>query len=326
MTAPTVISVADIRQRITMATAIDAVRDAIADLGEGAFTLPPRLSFGDGRVLMMSAYHQPSHTAVVKTLSVEFDRTPAILGTLVYTSTNGQLIVDASAVTTLRTGAIVGAATDILAPPDAAALALLGAGAQAPDQVRAIHCVRPLDTLTVFDRHPDRAETLLTNLAAELPGVTLRTADNANDAVAGADIVTCATSASTPLFPLEALPARVHVNAIGAYRPTMRELPDKLIATADLVVVDQLAAAVTEAGEIVHALNTGSITQDNLHELATLLRRRPTTTGRTVFKTVGVAAQDWAIAHRLGQQTPATPPVPCQYSSSGLSPGRSRDH
>lgn len=281
-----------------MADAIAAVREAVRDLGAGAFTMPPRLAFGGGRVLVMSAYHTTTSSAVVKTLSVELDRTPAILGTVVLAGPSGQVAADASAVTTLRTGAIVGVATDVLADRGASRLAQIGAGAQAADQVRAVHAVRPLASVTVFNRSPARAEQLLDTLSAELPGVELLVAATAEEAVGDAHIVNCATSADTPLFPIEALPERVHVNAIGSYRPSMRELPEALIATG-LVVVDQLEAALEEAGEIVHALDAGALRRDQLVELADVLHDPPALTGRTVFKSVGLAVQDWAILDLL---------------------------
>jgi ornithine cyclodeaminase/alanine dehydrogenase-like protein (mu-crystallin family) len=212
------------------------------------------------------------------------------------------LIADAGTVTALRTGAVVGVATDLLAPPEAGRLTLIGAGGQAPDQVRAVHAVRPLRQLTVVDADPQRAHALIESLAPELAGVELTTATDAESAVRRAEIVCCATNATSPLFPESALPAQVHVNAIGAYRPTMRELPDELLA-GSTVVIDELDAILEESGEIIHALQTGAITQDALTELGTALTTPTTDHGkRTVFKTVGVAMQDWAIARLLADK------------------------
>ncbi len=119
------------------------------------------------------------------------------------------------------------------------------------------------------------------------------------ESIADADVICCATSSSTPLFETDALPDRVHVNAIGAFRPTMRELPRALFAAASLVVVDQLEAALEESGEVIDAVTSGTIPQEALAELGTALTTKPTTTGRTVFKSVGVGPQDWAIARHL---------------------------
>ncbi|MEU0936046.1 hypothetical protein [Embleya sp. NPDC005971] len=191
-----------------MRRAIDAVREVLLEVAAGSFVRPPRLALGDGRVLVMTAFHQQTGTAAVKALEARLDRMPAIIGTVTRMGANGRIIADASAITTLRIGAIAGVATDALAPRDASVMPLFGAGAQAPDQVRAVHTVRPLTALTVFDRNRPRAEKLPSELEGDLPGVHLRSADDVTTALTDVEIVSCATSSSTPLFPADALPAR----------------------------------------------------------------------------------------------------------------------
>lgn len=296
---PLVLDADAIRAAVPMAGAIEAVREAFLDLADGLFVQPQRLTFGESSTLVMSAYHEPSRSAVVKTLSVIPDRDPMILGTLVWNSEQGQLVADAETITSLRTGAVSGVATDLLAPADASRLALLGAGAQAADQVRAVVEVRPIRELTVHSRRRDRAQALLDTLLAEFPLLTGRVAASAEDAVADADVVCCATSSSTPLFQADALPERVHVNAIGSYTPLMRELPEGLMTTA-CVVVDQIEAALAESGEVNDAVENALLDPDDLLELGRALRWPPTSTERTVFKSVGLAIQDWAIGRLLG--------------------------
>lgn len=291
----------EIRDAVPMSEAIGAVRQAFIDLAAGDFEMPNRLALGNGRFLVMSAHHRPSSSLMVKTLSLDFDRTPAITGTVVW-SENGRidhLVADAGAVTMIRTGAIVGVATDLLAASRPTRLVLIGAGAQGADQVRAVHAVRPLTSLTVVDRDPQRAESLLKSLADELGGVELGTHKDADSAVGGADVVCCATNAEQPLFRLESLPDRVHVNAIGSFRPNMRELPDELLGSAT-ILVDDCEAIVAEAGEIIHAMEANVITRGDLRELGpSLAMRLESSRPKSVFKTVGVAVQDWAIAQLL---------------------------
>lgn len=294
----------EIREALTMREAIDAVRGGFAELAAGAFEMPARTVLRDGGFLVMSAHHRATASAMIKTLSLNFDRTPAIAGTVVWTETGraDSLVAHAGEVTTLRTGAAVGVATDLLAPADAGRLTVIGAGGQAPDQVRAVHTVRPLREVTVVDTAPGRAAALAETLAAELTGVRIRTAADAEAAVGDADIVCCATPATSPLFREQALPARVHVNAIGAFRPTMRELPDGLLSTGT-VIVDELQAVLEESGEILHALRGGALTEGDLTELGVALAAPEAPRGeRTVFKTVGVAMQDWAIARLLADK------------------------
>ncbi|GAA4529480.1 ornithine cyclodeaminase family protein [Amycolatopsis samaneae] len=308
------LSADEVRAAVPMPAAVAAVREAFLDLADGHFVQPQRLAFGgtapdQGTVLVMSAHHQPTGAATVKTTSVVPGRDPLIQSTLVWTTTERQLVAEAATITTLRTGAASGVATDLLAPRDATRLALIGAGAQAADQVRAVAAVRDLATLTVFTRSPARAHALLAALATEFPGLRTRVANTADDAVAEAEIVCCATSSATPVLDTAALPDRVHVNAIGSFRPSMRELPAELLATASAVVVDQLDACLEESGEIRHAVGTGLVDRAAILELGHALRNPSTVDGRTVFKSVGVAAQDWAIARLLDRDFAFSPPA-----------------
>ncbi|MEU7479694.1 ornithine cyclodeaminase family protein [Lentzea sp. NPDC042327] len=284
---------------MTMPAAIEAVRDAFTGLTAGEFDLPPRQAFGESRSLVMAVHHRPSASTAVKVVSIEVERDPVITGTVVFSHPGGQFATDAVPLTTLRTGAVVGVATDLLADEDAGQMALLGAGAQAADQVRAVHAVRPLKKLVVFNRHLGRAEALLEGLRDELPDTVLDVAAVADEAVAQADVVCCATAATVPLFRMEALKERVHVNAIGSYRPVMRELPQELLASAEVVVVDQVEAALSEAGEIIRAVRSGVLKLEALVELGAALGNPPLRQGRTVFKSVGIAVQDWAVAKLL---------------------------
>jgi ornithine cyclodeaminase len=293
-----------VRAAVPMTAAVDAVREAFLDLATGRFVVPQRLSFGGGTTLVMSACHTPTSTTVVKTLSLVAGRTPMILGTLVWNTAAGQVVADAIEVTTLRTGAASGVATDLLAPPSAGRLALLGTGAQAADQVRAVAAVRPVSRLAVFGRDPSRAHGFADRLRAEFPEIATRVAASAADAVSDAEIVCCATSSSTPLFEVDDLPERVHVNAIGSYLPSMRELPAELLGSAACVVVDQVEAVLEEAGEVIHAVDSGVLERSSLIELGDALRTPPAVSGRTVFKSVGLAVQDWAIARLLGDARP----------------------
>jgi ornithine cyclodeaminase len=291
----------DVRKAVPMRAAIDAVREAFLELAAGRFEVPQRLSFADGTTLVMTACHKPTSATAVKTLSLIPGRIPMILGTLVWNTAEGQVVADAVEVTTLRTGAVSGVATDLLAAPEAHRLALLGTGAQAADQVRAVAAVRSLSHVSVFGRDISRAQALVERLSAELPEVAVRLARQVSDAVADADVVCCATSSSTPLFAVDDLPERVHVNAIGSYLPSLRELPPELLATAECVVVDQVSAAMTEAGEVIHAVEAGLVDRGSLLELGAALGNPPAVGGRTVFKSVGLAVQDWAVGRLLGE-------------------------
>jgi ornithine cyclodeaminase len=294
-----VLSAEDVRRLVPMSTAVDAVRDAFRELAAGNFVLPPRQIFGDGAVLVMSAYHTPTGTAVVKKIGIALDQVPAIRATVIWTGNGEQVVADGGSITTLRTGAVVGVATDLLAHADATRLTLIGTGAQAADQVRAVLAVRPITQVTITGRSADRASALADQLATEFPEAKFTPSTSTDEAIADTDIICCATSSATPLFDADALPTTVHVNAIGAFRPSMRELPRNLLATATTVLVDQREAALEESGEVIDALKSGALRETDLVELGPALSNPPTPHGRTVFKSVGVGPQDWAIAAAL---------------------------
>jgi ornithine cyclodeaminase len=288
---------------VSMTEAIAAVREGFIGLARGEFEMPTRTALWDGQFLVMSAHHAPTGTAIVKTLSLAFDgRDPAIVGTVSWNDLEsaGQLIADAATVTALRTGAVSGVATDLLARPDAATLTVIGAGAQAADQMRAVCAVRPITMVLVAGRNWDRASALAVAMRAEFPGIEFASSTDIAGSAESADIVCCATTATEPLFPLSALKPNVHINAIGAFRPTMRELADEVLADAGNVYIDETEAILEESGEILHALAAGAIGESQLVELGhALAGEPPVPSGRTVFKSVGIAMQDWAIMRLL---------------------------
>ena len=296
----TVLQSTDIRAMVSMLDAIEAVRSAFLGYGAGEFSAPLYWEQADSGYVIKAVVHRPSQTMAVKTLTVDAGRRPLVSGvmTLVDRAAGEEITTDAGTITSMRTGAIVGVATDLLAPLDASRLVLLGAGGQAADQFRAVQAVRTLTSLTVVDREGSRAEMLLEALGGELTGIASDVQDDAAAAVGDADIVCCATTTVDPLFSLAALPERVHVNAVGSFRAGMRELPADLLAAAT-VVVDDRTAVQQESGEIIAALSSGAITSADLLELAATLREPPSPRPRTVFKTVGLAVQDWALMNAV---------------------------
>jgi len=302
---PTVIGADLLRRLVPMPDAIRASRRAFIAAAAGEVTGPLRSALSRHRVLVMPAEHV-SGSALVKVISLHPDGwvhgLPSIDGTVLWIDGPAGRVtaqVDAAALTALRTGAASGLATDLLAGPASRVLAMLGSGGQAPDQVAGVCAVRPIDEVRVYGRHAERRDELCARLRASHPGVRFIPASSPAQAVDGADVICTATRSATPLFRPGDVQDQVHINAIGAYRLDMCEIPSGLLARAGLVVIDQLDAALAEAGDIVAALEDGSIRRDDLVEIGQLLsgaavmgeaRRRV-----TVFKSVGVAAQDWAV-------------------------------
>jgi ornithine cyclodeaminase len=195
-------------------------------------------------------------------------------------------IVDGPTLTAIRTGAVSGLATWMLAPKGGGTLAMLGAGAMAPDQVEGVRAVRDIDRVLVWSRQPENARALAVRIGGEAVA-------SADEAVAMADVVSCATPSVSPLFDAGSVRPGAHVNAVGAFTPEMVELPARLLERA-YVVVDDLEAARAEAGDVIQADRAPDAT---LRELLGGTAR-PIGNDVTVFKSVGIAAQDVAAARR----------------------------
>jgi alanine dehydrogenase len=195
-------------------------------------------------------------------------------------------LVDGPTLTAIRTGAVSGLATQLLARENARTLAMLGAGAMSFDQVEAVRAVRPIDQVLVWSRHIENAEALAERVGGEAVA-------DPDEAVRRSDVVSCATPATAPLFAEESVQPGTHVNAVGAFTPEMAEIPADLLDRA-YVVVDDVEAARAEAGDLIQADREPNTT------LRELLAGRSPVVGEdvTVFKSVGVAAQDVAAAGR----------------------------
>lgn len=195
-------------------------------------------------------------------------------------------VVDGPTITAIRTGAGAGLATRLLARPDVSILTMLGSGAMAFDQIEAVRAVREIEGILVWSRDFDNARALADRVGGEPVA-------DADEAVSRADVVSCATPATIPLFSGESARPGTHVNAVGAFTPDMAELSPGLLERA-YVVVDDVEAAAAEAGDLIQADRGPNTT---LREL--LAGTHPQIDEDvTVFKSVGVAAQDVAAAAR----------------------------
>lgn len=296
-----------LREAVSMEDAVQAVQDAFIRASRREAEQPARLVLQDGTALTMMARGSDTSGTVVKVVSVYPENRSVGLPTvhalavwLDAATGEPSLVIDGAALTALRTGAASGVATDLLASKGARVLAVIGAGAQAPDQVRGVCAVRDIDQVRLISRSGASAFALAEQLADEIPGVAFSISAAVDEAVAGADVVCCATTAVDPVLSWSENLGRLHINAIGSYRRGMKELGVDLLVRAALIVVDEVNAACTEAGEIIDALATGVISASSLIEIGTLALGPPSSVeGVTLFKSVGIALQDWAVAHLL---------------------------
>jgi ornithine cyclodeaminase/alanine dehydrogenase-like protein (mu-crystallin family) len=287
----------------------DVMRQALVDLARGRIQQPlrtvVRLRDAAGFMGLMPAYSPGGYG--LKAICIT-PGNPAIGkdahqgGVLLFAADTGEplALVNASAVTEIRTAAVSAVATGLLARPGAAEVAIVGTGVQGRAHAHALAATRPLSGIRITGRDPARARQVAAELAGALD-VPVTAAGSVPEAVEGADIVVTATSSSQPVLRREWLAAGTHVNAVGACVPQAREIDTATMAEAALFA-DSRESVSNEAGDYLLAAREGA---DNpvRAELGELLTG--TAPGRaaadeiTVFESLGLAAEDLAAAGYL---------------------------
>lgn len=220
---------------------------------------------------------------------------------LLFECDHGRLLamVDASAVTNIRTAAASGAATRALAREDAADLAILGSGSQASAHLAAMRAVRPIQRVRVWSRTPGHARRFAEAQGED--GLPIVAVETAAEAVSGAEIICTTTSSREPVLRGEWLSPGAHVNAIGASIPGFRELDSEAVAISTLYT-DRRESLFSEADDYMVPLREGRIGEGHLKgEIGEVLTGRIPGRGssseKTIFKSLGIAVEDLAAAH-----------------------------
>jgi ornithine cyclodeaminase/alanine dehydrogenase-like protein (mu-crystallin family) len=299
-----------IRAGVSIDDMLDAVEAAYRDVASGRDRSPlrSRVELPNGDLLLMPGIRDGAAGASVKLVTVTPTNASRGLPTIHalvawFDADTGRplALIDGETLTAMRTGAASGVATRLLSRADASALAIIGAGGQAEWQLRAVLAARPIHRAVVYARDPSAREAFASRMAA-LTGIEVAAAGTPEEAVRGADVICCATTSSEPVFDAAWVAPGAHVNGIGAYRLGMVELPPELMSRAELVAVDSRGAAMAEAGDVVAAIERGLVAEDGLVEIGSVGPDWVATRSAesiTVFKSVGLAAQDVAAAELI---------------------------
>jgi ornithine cyclodeaminase len=209
-------------------------------------------------------------------------------------------LLDGRALTLLRTAAVSALAADFLAAPDADTLLMIGTGALAAYLIEGQLAVRRFKSVGIWGRTPEKATRLVNRLlGSDLP---VHLVPDLESAAREADVICCATMATSPLIEGRWLKERAHLNLIGSFRPSMREADADSFRDA-LVAVDTLDA-LEESGDLIEPLQSQIVKRDQILQLRDLVvDGTPTTHCRkSVFKSVGSALADLAAAEWLYQR------------------------
>ncbi len=291
----------EVEQLLTMPECIRVMEEALADLARGKVTNPlrsmVRAEGAPGILGLMPAYRGDYG---LKEICV-FPGNPArgldthLGGVLLHSGETGELlaIMNASAITAIRTAAVSAVATKLLAREDAHVLAILGAGVQAKSHLDAIPVVRDIREVRIYSRTRSKAEKF----------ANCRIVGSAEEAVRNADIVVTATSSREPVIRRDWIRPGTHINAVGSSIKTTRELDSPTVAAASLFV-DRRESTLNESGDYLMAVQEGAIGPDHIRaELGEILtgkaKGRTSPNEITLFKSLGLAVEDLASAQFL---------------------------
>ncbi|HEX6808421.1 MAG TPA: ornithine cyclodeaminase family protein [Gemmatimonadaceae bacterium] len=299
-----------VREFLPMRECIDAMERALRALTRGRAVIPLRPVVripgeNSGALAAMPAYLEDPKSLGVKAISVF----PGNEGTahdshqgavLFFDPDRGALvaIMDAGAITAVRTAAVSAVATRLLARPDASDLAMLGAGVQAHSHLEAMRAVRPVRRVRVWSRTPARAA----DFARQYNGsdLVVTAVATPREAVERSDLVCTVTSAREPVLMGDWLAPGAHLNVVGASIAAAREV-DTSAVLRSACFVDRRESALREAGDLVIPIREGAVDESHIRaELGEILegvavgRRAPEEI--TLFKSVGLAVEDLGAA------------------------------
>ena len=309
------ITASEIQQYMSMQQCVEVIREAVVHIVKGTIVIPDRnqLDVGPGITLIMPALWPDKHSLTTKIISV-FPNNPqqglpttfALLALLDTRTGEVQMLCEGSSLTALRTGALSGVATDCLSRSDAKTLTICGAGRHARTQLAANMCARDFQSVHILSRSAESAQAMINEVQPLYPNVEFQIANS--DSIQAADVISCATTSGEPVFDGSLVQPGTHVNAIGAFTPTTRELDSELISQATLFM-DTKDGCLEEAGDFLIPISEGRITEDALQtEIGSVVAGdKPGRTSDdqiTVFKSVGSAAFDVAAAYALSQSLP----------------------
>ena len=312
-----ILSKQDMQEILTVKDAISSVKQAYSSYSSGKSVVPLRVNIDipkhNGQSLFMPGYVEDLDIAGVKIVSVfpeniEKGMASVLAKMILIDGETGEVccMMDGTYLTQLRTGAASGAATDLLARPDAQSMVLFGTGGQAAAQLESVLAVRNIKNVKVVGLNRDKALEFSNKMQKELQryGANITVCDDVDTAVREADVITVVTTSKKPVFDGRKVKKGAHINGVGSYTPEMQELDEYIIQKAGKVFVDSRDAVLSEAGDLIIPMEKGLIGIDRItgelgEVIAGRLPGRTNIDEITIFKTVGIAVTDIVTANSI---------------------------
>lgn len=309
-----IINGGQVRQLLPMAACMDVMASALQALGRGEMHNPLRTFtwLPDKRGLLAAMPAIAPDVMGIKVISVmpgnmNTDYESHMGAVMIFDTTYGRplALMDASEITTIRTAAVSGVATRLLARQDASDLAILGTGAQAMSHLEAMLVARQIQRVRVWSRSAENREKFAAQAQARF-SISIELTETAQAAVIGADIICTTTSSTQPVLKGEWLADGAHLNVVGASTRQNREVDTATMLRSSLFA-DRRESVLNEAGDFLIPKQEGAIDDRHIRgEIGEILlgqipgRQNPTEI--TLFKSLGLAVEDLASAHYIYHQ------------------------
>ena len=314
MTKILILTHGEVEELLPVRECIPIMADALADLAKGNVFQPLRMVItppgAEGDMALMPSYRSGERAAYgVKTVCF-FSGNPAKGldshqgSVMLFSAETGELValMNASAITAIRTAAVSGVATQLLAREDASELAIIGSGVQARAHIEAMACVRTIKRARVASFSLENSRKFADELGPRY-SFPIEHVASVEAAVRGADVIVTATTAVEPILKREWISPGAHLNVVGSSIPTTREVDSATMAAASLFV-DRRESTISEGGDYLFALREGAIGSDHIRaEIGELMigkhAGRTSPDEITLFKSLGLAIEDLASADYL---------------------------
>jgi len=288
----------DVKQLLTMPDALEQVERALKDRALGRAVDVPRVRThvpAGTQHVMQAASHELRLIGFKAYYSCRGKGTRFFVNLFNMDSGSLEAIMQASFLGMVRTGAASGVASRYLSRKNASVVGMIGAGKQAVGQLEAVCGVRKIGEVRVYSRTEERARKFCEIMKSRI-SAQLRVVPTAAEAVRGADIVNVITNAADPILKGEWLEAGQHVNAAGSNSLIRREIDEAAVEKCNLIVVDSRNTAQNECGDLLPAVEKGSVQWEALPEIGEIMLERlpgrATDQQITLYESHGMAVQD----------------------------------
>ncbi|MDN5341906.1 MULTISPECIES: ornithine cyclodeaminase family protein [Oceanotoga] len=312
------ISKEKIKEIFNMKDAIESNKEAFILHSKNEGIIPLRTNIDipkfKGQSLFMPGYIESLDISGIKIVSVFPENIKlgknSINSTMILLSgKTGEVLstLDGTYLTQIRTGAVAGAATEILSNKDSKIGALFGTGGQGECQFEAMLTARNLEEIRVFDIDEERCNSFCLEMAKKF-SIKVKSCKTPKETVENADIITTATTSKKPVFDFKDIKKGAHINAIGSYTPEMQEIDENLIKNADKIYFDSKSAVLSESGDIIiplkkHIISEHDFKGDIGEVLINKIEGRKNKEEITLFKSVGISILDIVMAKKIYEKT-----------------------